>query len=69
MGLDKNIYTRIHCKANAVSRALLKMNVQKTIKLPLFLLIIEQNGNMGYLTERQTVPIYPTISEDDYNIS
>jgi long-chain acyl-CoA synthetase len=72
MGLDKNFYTRIHCKANAVSRALLKMNVQKTIKLPLFLLIIEQNGILWILvfaTGAQTVPIYPTISEDDYRIS
>jgi long-chain acyl-CoA synthetase len=67
-GFDKNFYTRIHCKANAVSRAL-KMNVQKTIKLPLFLLIIEPNGILWILVFANWCanrPIYPTISEDDY---
>jgi hypothetical protein len=29
MGLDKNFYTEYIAKANAVSRALLKMNVQR----------------------------------------
>ncbi len=57
-------------KANAVSRALLKMNVQKNDKIA----IISTNNrtewniiDIGVLqTGAQTVPIYPTISEDDY---
>ena len=57
-------------KANAVSRALLKMNVQKDDKSA----IISTNNrtewnimDIGVLqTGAQTVPIYPTISEDDY---
>ena len=57
-------------KANAVSRALLKMNVQKDDKIA----IISTNNrtewnimDIGVLqTGAQTVPIYPTISEDDY---
>ena len=57
-------------KANAVSRALLKMNVQKDDKIA----IISANNrtewnimDIGVLqTGAQTVPIYPTISEDDY---
>ncbi|MFV8332509.1 AMP-dependent synthetase/ligase [Flavobacterium sp. GSP14] len=57
-------------KANAISRALLKMNVQKDDKIA----IISTNNrtewnimDIGVLqTGAQTVPIYPTISEDDY---
>ena len=57
-------------KANAVSRSLLKMNVQKNDKIA----IISTNNrtewniiDIGVLqTGAQTVPIYPTISEDDY---
>ena len=57
-------------KANAVSRALLKMDVQKNDKIA----IISTNNrtewnimDIGILqTGAQTVPIYPTISEDDY---
>lgn len=57
-------------KANAISRALLKMGVQKDDKIA----IISTNNrtewnimDIGILqTGAQTVPIYPTISEDDY---
>ena len=57
-------------KANAVSRALLRMGVQKDDKIA----IISSNNrtewnimDIGVLqTGAQTVPIYPTISEDDY---
>jgi long-chain acyl-CoA synthetase len=57
-------------KANAVSRALLRMGVQKDDKIA----IISSNNrtewnimDIGALqTGAQTVPIYPTISEDDY---
>jgi long-chain acyl-CoA synthetase len=57
-------------KANAVSRALLKMNVQKNDKIA----VISTNNrsewnimDIGVLqTGAQNVPIYPTISEDDY---
>ena len=57
-------------KANAVSRALLKMGIQKDDKIA----IISSNNrtewnimDIGVLqTGAQTVPIYPTISEDDY---
>lgn len=57
-------------KANAVSRALLKMGIQKDDKIA----IISSNNrtewnimDIGALqTGAQTVPIYPTISEDDY---
>ena len=57
-------------KANAVSRALLKMGIQKDDKIA----IISSNNrtewnimDIGALqTGAQTVPIYPTISEEDY---
>ena len=57
-------------KANAVSRALLRMGIQKDDKIA----IISSNNrtewnimDIGVLqTGAQTVPIYPTISEDDY---
>jgi long-chain acyl-CoA synthetase len=57
-------------KANAVSRALLRMGVLKDDKIA----IISSNNrtewnimDIGILqTGAQTVPIYPTISEDDY---
>jgi long-chain acyl-CoA synthetase len=57
-------------KANAVSRALLRLGVQKDDKIA----IISSNNrtewnimDIGVLqTGAQTVPIYPTISEDDY---
>lgn len=57
-------------KANAVSRALLRMNVQKNDKIA----IISTNNrtewnimDIGILqTGAQNVPVYPTISEDDY---
>ncbi|MFV7236688.1 AMP-dependent synthetase/ligase [Flavobacterium sp. ZB4R12] len=57
-------------KANAVSRALLKLGVQIDDKIA----IISTNNrtewnimDIGVLqTGAQTVPIYPTISEDDY---
>ncbi|MEA9414501.1 long-chain fatty acid--CoA ligase [Flavobacterium sp. PL02] len=57
-------------KANAVSRALLRMGVQKNDKIAL---ITSTNRtewhimDIGVLqTGAQTVPIYPTISEEDY---
>ncbi|TDE41921.1 long-chain fatty acid--CoA ligase [Flavobacterium rhamnosiphilum] len=57
-------------KANAVSRALLRMNVQKDDKIA----IISTNNrtewnimDIGILqTGAQNVPVYPTISEEDY---
>lgn len=57
-------------KANTISRALLRMGVQKNDKIA----IISSNNrtewhicDIGILqTGAQTVPIYPTISEDDY---
>nr|WP_315174826.1 long-chain fatty acid--CoA ligase [uncultured Flavobacterium sp.] len=57
-------------KANAVSRALLRMGVKKDDKIA----IISTNNrtewnimDIGVLqTGAQTIPIYPTISEDDY---
>jgi long-chain acyl-CoA synthetase len=57
-------------KANAISRALLRMEVQKNDKIA----IISTNNrtewnivDIGVLqTGAQTIPIYPTISEDDY---
>lgn len=57
-------------KANAISRALLKLGIQKDDKIG----IISSNNrtewnimDIGILqTGAQTVPIYPTISEDDY---
>jgi long-chain acyl-CoA synthetase len=57
-------------KANTISRALLRLGVQKNDKIA----IISSNNrtewnimDIGALqTGAQTVPIYPTISEDDY---
>ena len=57
-------------KANAISRALLQMGVQKNDKIA----IISSNNrtewnivDIGALqTGAQTIPIYPTISEEDY---
>ena len=57
-------------KANAISRALLQMGVQKNDKIA----IISSNNrtewnivDIGILqTGAQTIPIYPTISEEDY---
>ena len=57
-------------KANAISRALLYIGVQKNDKIA----IISSNNrtewnimDIGVLqTGAQTVPIYPTIAEDDY---
>ncbi|MEY4432152.1 MAG: hypothetical protein RLZZ44_282 [Bacteroidota bacterium] len=57
-------------KANAISRALVQMGVQKNDKIA----IISSNNrtewnimDIGALqTGAQTVPIYPTISEEDY---
>ena len=57
-------------KANAISRALLRLGVQKDDKIA----IISSNNrtewnimDIGVLqTGAQTVPIYPTISEEDY---
>ena len=57
-------------QANAVSRALLRMGIQKDDKIA----IISTNNrtewhimDIGVLqTGAQTVPVYPTISEDDY---
>jgi long-chain acyl-CoA synthetase len=55
-------------QANAVSRALLRMGIKKMIKSPLF---HQQQNRMEYhgywyLQTAQNVPIYPTITEDDY---
>lgn len=57
-------------KANAISRALLRMGIQKNDKIA----IISSNNrtewhimDIGILqTGAQTIPIYPTISETDY---
>ena len=57
-------------KANAISRALLRMGIQKNNKIA----IISTNNrtewnimDIGILqTGAQNIPIYPTISEDDY---
>ncbi|WP_413997848.1 AMP-dependent synthetase/ligase [Flavobacterium sp. W1B] len=57
-------------KSNTISRALLRMNIQKDDKIA----IISTNNrtewhimDIGVLqTAAQTVPVYPTISEDDY---
>lgn len=57
-------------KANAISRGLLRLGVQKNDKIAL----ISSNNrtewnimDIGVLqTGAQTIPIYPTISEDDY---
>lgn len=57
-------------KANAVSRALLRMGIQKNDKIALISSSNRTEWNImdiGVLqTGAQTVPIYPTISEDDY---
>jgi long-chain acyl-CoA synthetase len=57
-------------KANAVSRALLRMGVQKDDKIALISTNNRTEWNImdiGILqTGAQTVPIYPTISEEDY---
>ncbi|MBG6109666.1 long-chain acyl-CoA synthetase [Flavobacterium sp. CG_9.10] len=57
-------------KANAVSRALLKMGVQKDDKIAIISTTNRTEWNImdiGTLqTGAQTVPIYPTISEEDY---
>ena len=57
-------------KANTISRALLRMGIQKNDKIA----VISTNNrtewnimDIGVLqTGAQNVPIYPTISEDDY---
>ena len=57
-------------KANAISRALLRMGIQKEDKIALISTNNRTEWNImdiGVLqTGAQTVPIYPTISEDDY---
>jgi long-chain acyl-CoA synthetase len=57
-------------KANAVSRALLKMGVQANDKIALISMTNRSEWNVmdiGILqTGAQNVPIYPTISEEDY---
>ncbi|MFH7017522.1 AMP-dependent synthetase/ligase [Flavobacterium sp. FlaQc-47] len=57
-------------KANAVSRALLRMGVQKDDKIALITSSNRTEWNImdiGILqTGAQNVPIYPTISEEDY---
>src|SRR5436190_2145357 len=57
-------------KANTISRALLRMGIQKNDKIA----VISTNNrtewnivDIGILqTGAQNIPIYPTISEDDY---
>ena len=57
-------------KANAVSRALLRMGVKPNDKVAIISMTNRTEWNImdiGVLqTGAQTVPIYPTISEDDY---
>jgi long-chain acyl-CoA synthetase len=57
-------------KANSVSRALLRMGIQKDDKIALISSSNRTEWNImdiGVLqTGAQTIPIYPTISEDDY---
>jgi len=57
-------------KANAISRALLRMGIQKDDKIALISTNNRTEWNImdiGVLqTGSQTVPIYPTISETDY---
>ncbi|MBP2284700.1 long-chain acyl-CoA synthetase [Flavobacterium sp. CG_23.5] len=57
-------------KANAVSRAFLKMGIQKDDKIAIISTTNRTEWNImdiGTLqTGAQTVPIYPTISEEDY---
>ncbi|WP_163399270.1 AMP-dependent synthetase/ligase [Flavobacterium fluviatile] len=67
---EKTSSSEYIAKANAVSRALLRMGVQKDDKIAL---ITSNNRtewhimDIGILqTAAQTVPIYPTITEEDY---
>jgi long-chain acyl-CoA synthetase len=57
-------------KANAISRALLRMNIQKDDKIAVISSSNRTEWNImdiGVLqTGAQNVPVYPTISEDDY---
>jgi long-chain acyl-CoA synthetase len=57
-------------KANSISRALLRMGVQKNDKIALISSTNRTEWNImdiGVLqTGAQTIPIYPTISENDY---
>lgn len=57
-------------KANAISRALLRMGIQKDDKIAIISSTNRTEWNImdiGILqTGAQTIPIYPTISEDDY---
>jgi long-chain acyl-CoA synthetase len=57
-------------KANTISRALLRLGVQKNDKIAIISSTNRTEWNImdiGVLqTGAQTVPIYPTISEDDY---
>ncbi|MGO4816942.1 AMP-dependent synthetase/ligase [Flavobacterium sp. W22_SRS_FP1] len=57
-------------KSNSVSRALLRMGIQKDDKIALISSSNRTEWNImdiGILqTGAQTIPIYPTISEDDY---
>lgn len=57
-------------KANAISRALLRMEIQKDDKIAIISSTNRTEWNImdiGILqTGAQTIPIYPTISEDDY---
>ena len=57
-------------KANAVSRALLRMGIQKNDKIAVISSSNRTEWNImdiGILqTGAQNVPIYPTISEEDY---
>ncbi len=58
-------------KSNAISRALLRMGIQKDDKIAVISSSNRTEWNIvdiGILqTGAQNVPIYPTISEDDYN--
>jgi long-chain acyl-CoA synthetase len=57
-------------KANTISRALLRMGIQKDDKIAIITTNNRTEWNImdiGILqTGAQTVPVYPTISEDDY---
>ena len=67
---EKTSSTEYINKANTISRALIRMNIQKDDKIA----VISTNNrtewnimDIGILqTGAQNVPIYPTISEDDY---
>jgi hypothetical protein len=65
--LDKNFYTRIHCKSKCCFESTFENECSKTIKLPLFLLI-EPNGILWILVCKLVRKPFPftTISEDDY---